>query len=190
MSRPQIWTPANGITASRIIAGPICVWWLTAESNFLIWCALALMVIAESTDLVDGYVARSSDRVSNFGKILDPMADTIYHSSVFIAFVINGWMPVWMFAIIVWRDLTVSYLREIAETQSETLAARTSGKVKAVVQGVAQIVLVFMVAIYGIDSFAPYSATAQGLLYIAVAVTFFSLCDYVNSAMRKMSRQS
>ncbi len=148
------------------------------------------MVIAESTDLVDGYVARSSDRVSNFGKILDPMADTIYHSSVFIAFVINGWMPVWMFAIIIWRDLTVSYLREIAETQSETLAARTSGKIKAVVQGVAQIVLVFMVAIYGIDSFAPYSATAQGLLYIAVAVTFFSLCDYVNSAMRKMSRQS
>ena len=190
MSRTLIWTSANGITASRLLAGPICIWWLTAESNLLIWCAFVLMIVAESTDLVDGYVARSSARVSNFGKILDPMADTIYHSSVFIAFVINGWMPVWMFAIIVWRDLVVSYLREIAETRSETLAARMSGKIKAVVQGAAQIILVFMVAVYGIDSFAPYSNTAQGLLYIAVAVTLFSLCDYVNGTMQKLLRQS
>ena len=190
MLRTQIWTTANGITASRLFAAPICIWWLTAESNFLIWCSLVLMLAAEATDFVDGYVARSTARVTNFGKILDPMADTIYHSSVFVAFVINGWMPVWMFAIIVWRDLTVSYLREIAETQSETLGARMSGKIKAAVQGMAQIILVLMVAMNGIDSFAPYSITAQSILYIVVAVTIFSLCDYVNSAMRKLLRPS
>lgn len=190
MPQIQIWTPANGITASRILAGPICIWWLTAESNMLIWCALALMLVAESTDLVDGYVARSSSRVSNFGKILDPMADSLYRSSVFIAFVINGWMPVWMFAIVVWRDLTVSYLREIAELQSETLAARMSGKLKAVVQGVAQITLVTMVGIYGVDSFAPYSVTAQGILLIATAVTFYSLLDYVAGVAQKLVRRT
>ena len=190
MPRPQIWTMANGITASRILAGPICIWWLTAESNILIWCALALMVAAESSDFVDGYVARSSAAVSKLGKILDPMCDSLYRSSVFIAFVINGWMPVWMFAIVVWRDLTVSYLREIAELQSETLSARMSGKLKAIVQGVAQITLVAMVGIYGIESFAPFSVTAQGILLIATAVTLYSLFDYVGGVAQQIMRRT
>lgn len=190
MPRTHIWTAANAITASRIFAGPVCIWLLTAESNVLIWLALGLMLLAEATDLIDGYVARSSARVSNLGKILDPMADSIYRSSVFIAFVINGWMPVWMFAIVVWRDLTVSYLREIAELHSETLGARTSGKLKAIVQGVAQTTLVLMVAIYGVDSFAPYSATAFGILLIATLVTFYSFCDYVMGVTNKLVRRA
>jgi len=97
---------------------------------------------------------------------------------------------VWMFAIVVWRDLTVSYLREIAELQSETLGARMSGKLKAVVQGVAQIILVTMVGIYGVDSFAPYSVTAQGILLIATAVTFYSLLDYVAGVTQKLARRT
>ena len=190
MPRTHIWTLANAITASRIFAGPVCIWLLTAQSNVAIWLALGLMLIAESTDLVDGYVARSSARVSNLGKILDPLADSIYRSSVFIAFVINGWMPVWMFAIVVWRDLTVSYLREIAELHSETLGARMSGKLKAIVQGAAQITLVAMVAVYGVDSYAPYSITANGILLIATAVTFYSFCDYVAGVTQKLARRA
>jgi CDP-diacylglycerol--glycerol-3-phosphate 3-phosphatidyltransferase len=146
------------------------------------------MLFSEATDFIDGYVARSSGRISNFGKILDPLADCLYRSSVFIAFVINGWMPVWMFAIVVWRDLTVSYLREIAELQSETLSARTSGKWKAVVQGFAQITIVVMVVIFGIDSYAPYSVTAQGLLLIATAVTAYSLFDYAAGVIRMLEQ--
>lgn len=190
MSRTQIWTLANAVTASRIFAGPICIWLLTAQSDVLVWAALALMLAAEASDLVDGYIARSSSRVSNLGKILDPMADSIYRSSVFIAFVINGWMPVWMFAVVVWRDLTVSYLREIAELHSQTLGARLSGKLKAIVQGVAQITLVSMVAIYGVDSFAPHSNTALGILLIATAVTFYSFCDYVAGVTHKLVRRA
>ncbi len=95
-----------------------------------------------------------------------------------------------MFAIIVWRDLTVSYLREIAELQSETLSARMSGKLKAVVQGVAQITVVIMVGIYGVGSFAPYSVTAQGVLLIATAVTLYSLLDYVAGVTQKLVRRT
>jgi len=190
MPQSHIWTLANAITASRIFAGPACIWLLTAQSDFLIWLALGLMLIAEGTDLIDGYVARSSSKVSNLGKILDPMADSIYRSSVFIAFVMNGWMPVWMFAIVVWRDLTVSYLREIAELQAQTLSARTSGKLKAIVQGLAQITLVLMVALNGVDSFAPHSVTAYGILLLATAVTFYSFCDYVAGVTNKIFRRA
>jgi CDP-diacylglycerol--glycerol-3-phosphate 3-phosphatidyltransferase len=153
-----------------------------------IWAAFALVISAETSDLIDGYVARSSSQESNFGKILDPMADCLYRGSVFIAFVINGWMAVWMLSIIVWRDLTVSYLREIAELRSETLGARASGKWKAIVQGFAQITIVGMAAIFGKAAFAAYQPVVQALLLLATAVTAYSLVDYASGVLQRTWR--
>jgi CDP-diacylglycerol--glycerol-3-phosphate 3-phosphatidyltransferase len=143
-----------------------------------VWLALALMVAAEASDFIDGSVARWSARVTRFGKILDPMADCLYRDSVFIAFYINGWMPLWMLAIIIWRDIGVSYLREIAEHGSQTLAARRSGKWKAVVQGVAQVTIVAMLAWGGPEVFARNGDLTFALLAIATFVTGYSLIDY------------
>ena len=188
MKRAQFLTLPNAITAYRIVAGPLCMWLLTENSPLAMWIALVLVVSAETSDLIDGIVARSSSQVSNFGKILDPMADCLYRGSVFIAFVIDGWMAVWMLSIIVWRDLTVSYLREIAELRSETLAARASGKWKAVVQGAAQIIIVGMAAIFGKAQLAVYQPVVQTLLIVATAVTAYSLFDYASGVMQRTWR--
>jgi len=190
MPQAKLWTTANIITASRVLFGPLCIWLLTSESPSLIWAALALAIVAEASDLIDGYIARSSAKVSSLGKILDPMADCLYRGSVFIAFAINGWMPVWMLAIILWRDLAVSYLREITELQAVTLAARASGKLKAVVQGVAQLAVIALAAAFGPDSYAAYSSTAQGLLLIATAVTAYSLFDYAGGVVQSIARRT
>ena len=188
MKRKQLWTPANAITASRLVIVPVCMWLLTVGSPPALWAAFLLMIVAELSDLADGYVARYSNRVSDVGKLLDPMADGLYRGSVFIAFVLNGWMAVWMLAIIIWRDVAVSYLREIAELQSETLAARVSGKWKAVVQGVAQISIVGLAALFGTADFPAFAVIASILLAIATAVTAYSLVDYVTGVMQKMVR--
>jgi CDP-diacylglycerol--glycerol-3-phosphate 3-phosphatidyltransferase len=188
MKRAQFLNLPNAITAYRIVAGPVCMWLLTAKSAPAMWIALALVVSAELSDLIDGYVARSSSQVSNFGKILDPMADCLYRGSVFIAFVINGWMAVWMLSIIVWRDLTVSYLREIAELRSETLGARASGKWKAIVQGGAQIIIVGMAAIFDKAQFALIAPVVQALLIVATAVTAYSLVDYASGVVQRTWR--
>src|SRR5262245_10240126 len=94
MGHSELWTPANAITGSRILVGPVCIWLLTQNLASYAWLALFLMVAAELSDLLDGSVARWSSRVTKFGKILDPMADCLYRDSVFIAFFLNGWMPV------------------------------------------------------------------------------------------------
>ncbi len=188
MSQNQLWTPANAITASRLVMGPASMWLLLIGTPRALWAALIIMIVAELSDLADGYVARYSKRVSNFGKLLDPMADGLYRGSVFIAFVLNGWMAVWMLAIIIWRDLAVSYLREIAELRSETLAARVSGKWKAIVQGAAQIIIVGLAALFGTADFPAFEMTAHVLLLIATAVTAYSLVDYTVGVLQKMVR--
>ena len=188
MPQSQLFTPANLVTASRLLLGPLCIWLLTSDGPMAVRIAFALVLIGEASDLVDGFVARASARVSNFGKILDPMADCLYRGSVFIGFVMNGWMPVWMLAIILWRDLAVSYLREIAELRSETLAARVSGKWKAIVQGVAQVTIVGLAAWYGKENFDAYADVVSGLLLLATAVTAYSLYDYAAGVLKLLRR--
>jgi CDP-diacylglycerol---glycerol-3-phosphate 3-phosphatidyltransferase len=189
MPQAQLFTPANFVTASRLVLGPLCIWLLTSGGPGALWVAFALVLLGEASDLVDGYVARASARVSNFGKILDPMADCLYRGSVFIGFVMNGWMPVWMLAIILWRDLAVSYLREIAELRSETLAARVSGKWKAIVQGIAQVTIVGCAAWFGKENFEVYGDVVSALLILATAVTAYSLYDYAAGVL-KLLRQA
>ena len=185
MKRSEFLTLPNAITFYRVIAGPVCMWLLTSDQRWSAWAALAVVLTAEFSDLIDGTVARASKQVSNFGKILDPMADCLYRGSVFIAFVIEGWMPIWMLSIFVWRDLTVSYLREIAELRSNTLAARFSGKLKAVVQGVAQVAVVGIVAFAGKESLGAFSTVITVLLLTAAAITAYSLFDYTVGVLKQ-----
>src|SRR5262249_39948784 len=130
----ELWTWPNAITGYRFVAGPLCLLLLVYPFTGSIWLVLGLMVLAEISHALDGYVARSAQQVTKVGKILDPMADGLYRGSVFIAFLAVGWMPVWMLAIILLRDMAVSYLREFAEERQQTLGARDSGKWKAVAQ--------------------------------------------------------
>lgn len=180
-----LWTLPNLISLCRIGAGPACIYLLMLGAYWAVWAALATMLVAEFSDYLDGLVARAQGQISSTGKILDPMADSLYRVSVFLAFVANGWMPVWMLMIIVVRDVTVSYLRVMAELRLETMAARQSGKWKAVAQSAAQIVIVVLVAVWGTGS-AMFPPVAYGVLVIATAVTVYSLYDYTASVLRRL----
>lgn len=157
---------------------------LVNGSNAALWAALGLMAVAEISDGVDGWVARRYGQVSAVGKILDPMADSLYRVSVFTAFAANRWMPVWMFLIMLWRDVSVSYLRVVAEQRIGTLAARQSGKLKAVSQGVAQILVVAGYAWWGTELPSEMHKLLWAVLFVATLVTGWSLFDYALSVYR------
>jgi CDP-diacylglycerol--glycerol-3-phosphate 3-phosphatidyltransferase len=184
-SSPLLLTLPNLISLCRIVAGPLCIFLLLSDGAWVLWAVLATMIAAEITDYLDGLVARAQGQVSNSGKILDPMADSLYRVSVFLAFVAIGWMPVWMLLIIVVRDITVSYLRIMAEMRLETMAARQSGKWKAVAQSIAQIGIVAVAALWGQES-AWFGTIAFTLLALATGVTVYSLIDYTASVLRRL----
>ena len=179
-----LWTLPNAITWYRVVAAVPIILLLVSGSNTALWAALGLMIIAEISDGIDGWVARRYGQVSAVGKILDPMADSLYRVSVFTAFAANRWMPVWMFLIMLWRDISVSYLRVVAEQKIGTLAARQSGKWKAVAQGVAQLLVVGVYAWWGATPSEEMRLMLWGALLLATLVTAWSFLDYAVTVYR------
>jgi len=104
---------------------------------------------------------------------LDPMCDSLYRLSVFMAFAAAGWIPLWMVFPFMFRDIIVSYARIMAASRGAQIGARLSGKIKAVIQGGAQI------GIIGAHMLNLSDGISMALIWLAMAITLYSLVDYV-----------
>lgn len=174
----------NILSISRVFGGPLVIFLIALDSALGLWSALIVMGVAEITDLLDGHLARKYNVTSRFGKIIDPLADSLYRAIVFLAFLDAGWMPLWMVAIIISRDILVSYLRIFAQQNGITMAARMSGKVKAVAQGVAQMATIAIMALFGPAIAGGIADVIYALLLCATAVTAWSAIDYLSGFLR------
>src|SRR6266480_5568516 len=103
--------------------------------------ALLLFSAASLTDYFDGKIARRDKLITNFGILMDPLADKILVCSAFIAFVGRGWMPAWMVVVIVARELAITGLRLLAASKNVVLGAEGFGKHKTISQIVAIIAI-------------------------------------------------
>lgn len=188
--RFKLYTIPNLITSSRLVLAPLTLWAHQLGSHdglhpgWLMAC-LAGLVLAEITDVMDGIVARRTGEVSNVGKLLDPLSDSVFRTFVFLGFVHSGWMPLWMMAVFFARDILVAYLRVFSGLQNIVMGARLSGKLKAIVQATAQIALVILYALHhwqvpqnllGIT--LPMTEVGFWLCFAAAAVTAWSGFDY------------
>jgi len=152
--------------------------------------ALALFSVAGLTDYFDGKIARRDHLITNFGILMDPLADKIMVCSAFIAFVDRGWTPAWMVVVVVARELAITGLRLLAASRNLVLAAERFGKHKTISQIVAIISLLVLHSydqwgvagkifsfnvIWGpwVTWFAPLS------LWVAVILTFTSGAIYL-----------
>jgi CDP-diacylglycerol--glycerol-3-phosphate 3-phosphatidyltransferase len=106
--------------------------------------ALALFSLASLTDYFDGEIARRRKLVTNFGILMDPLADKILICSTFIAFIELHWMEAWMVIVIVARELAITGLRLLAASKNQVLAAEGYGKHKTI----SQIVAIIAILVY------------------------------------------
>lgn len=129
----------NKLTVARVIAVPFFI-----ASYMMQWylVAFVLFILASLTDLLDGKIARARNLVTNFGKIMDPLADKILVYSALCLFVENGTIPGWTLIIILAREFVVAGMRTVAASDGIVIAAGMSGKIKTVLQMVAVIVLI------------------------------------------------
>jgi len=131
----------NQLTVARLILTIfflLCVFW---ENRWGLTLALFFFLVAGITDALDGAIARRRGLITNFGILMDPLADKILICSAFIAFVERGWVPGWMVVIVVARELAITGLRLLAASQNVVLAAEGYGKHKTVSQIVAIVVI-------------------------------------------------
>ncbi|MCL2283295.1 MAG: CDP-diacylglycerol--glycerol-3-phosphate 3-phosphatidyltransferase [Fibromonadales bacterium] len=134
---------SNQLTMSRIVLTPVFLWVffydnnLNYQDNSLTFKILALMMIIAFmvTDFLDGYLARKWGEVSTLGKYLDPFSDKISNMTVFLCFLASDYAPIWMVALIYFREASVETLRTLAAGEGISMPARRSGKWKTAIQG-------------------------------------------------------
>ena len=165
----------NVLTLLRIAASPIIVILLLFPMN-RISCFLAALVFsgAAITDYFDGFFARKYGQISGFGKAMDPLADKMLMTAVFIMLTSKGLIPGWVVCIIIGRELGITGLRNILAGKGEDISASIWGKWKTGFQIGASIPLLLHYEYFGID----FHALGMLVLWVAVILTIWSAVDY------------
>ena len=173
------------LTFFRIAMSPIFVAFYLFAEGWGIWyplVLLSLVALCELTDIFDGFLARRRNQVTSLGKVLDPMADSLFRLSVFFAFT-QGLLqlPLMIVLIFFWRDSLVNTLRALCALQGVALAARTSGKVKAVVQAIATFIILILMVLYtnGCFSLQEFQKISLISAVLAAVYTLYSGCEYL-----------
>lgn len=185
---------ANKLTIIRIILVPIMIIipFLGIKGEFLgipITCIVLdfIFILASITDKLDGYIARSRNQITTFGKFLDPIADKVLVVTAMILLVEMGRLPAWIPAIVVFREFIVSGYRLIAvENGGNVIAANIWGKLKTVTQMIAIILAFIDVNAYGAIFAGNLTGISFGLnlittiiMTISVIATIFSGWNYI-----------
>lgn len=165
---------ANKLTVLRMMLVPvflICAMLNTVTGNII---ALVIFIIASATDKLDGYIARSRNQITNFGKFMDPLADKLLVTCALIILVEKNIIPAWVVVVIIAREFVVSGLRTLAASQGVVIAASNWGKLKTVIQMVA----IIMGLLFLVYSPAWLNTLTQISIYLAGVITIFSGVDY------------
>lgn len=130
-------TLANRLTIARLGLTALFMLCLFARQLIFSYLALLIFILASVTDWLDGHIARTRNQITDFGKLMDPIADKILVLSAFVAFVELDLIPAWMVVIILARELLVTGVRLLASSKGTVLAASDAGKHKLISQLVA-----------------------------------------------------
>jgi CDP-diacylglycerol--glycerol-3-phosphate 3-phosphatidyltransferase len=133
----------NKLTVSRFLLTVAFLAVMFSKVRFHETMALVLFCAAGVSDFLDGLIARRQNLITNFGILMDPLADKIMVCSAFIAFVGLNWLPAWMAVLVVARELAITGLRLLAASKNVVLAAEGFGKHKTITQ-ITAIIAIFI----------------------------------------------
>ncbi|MBS3994587.1 MAG: CDP-diacylglycerol--glycerol-3-phosphate 3-phosphatidyltransferase [Alkaliphilus sp.] len=166
---------ANKLTIARIFLVPIFMIALLNKIPYGIYIAATIFTIAAITDTLDGYIARSRNQITKFGKFMDPLADKLLVTAALVSLVQMGKLSAWIVVIIISREYTISILRAVAASDGIVISASVWGKLKTIAQIIAIISIMIDNYPFSIINF-PFSTIA---LWVAVALTIISGIDYL-----------
>ncbi len=181
MIRSMNW--ANRVTILRVLLIPVVVVALLARwPNWGPWWAAGFFALLASTDAVDGYLARSRNEVTNFGKLIDPLADKLLVTAALVVLVELGTLPASIALIIISREFVVTGLRMVAVAEGKVIAAGSFGKAKTVFQVIAIVAFIIKDSEPVESLGAPWASAAEwvswGVMAVALVLTVYSMVDY------------
>lgn len=192
-------TLANFLTSLRIILSPfffiaffIPVWGGGCFEAGSVWLCWSLFIVIEFSDLFDGMAARAAHQVSDFGKLFDPFADVFSRLTYFLCFVGIGLMPVWIMALIIYREITIMFLRTMMMRKGIAMGARMGGKLKAwayAISGIGGMIFVSIQRLGIFQEVLPELRTVTLVLFIIAGLaSLISLSDYLIVVKKAISK--
>lgn len=176
------WNVPNALTVLRILMVPLFGWLLLAhggEDAAWRWWATLVFVVAIATDWVDGFLARRDGLITDFGKLMDPIADKALTGTALVGLSLVGALPWWITVVILVREVGITLMRFVV-IRYGVMPAGEGGKLKTVLQAVA---LGLLVAPLGGIVFW----IACAVMAAAVIVTVVTGVDYVLAARRMVA---
>ena len=184
----------NKLTIARMIITPVflaVLLWESLPHRFLV--ATIIYSIAAITDAIDGKLARKNNQITNFGKLLDPIADKVLTTSALLAFMVMDLCNIWIVMIVLTREFAVASIRMIAAANGVVIPANFWGKLKTVSQMTFTIVIMLLGEVQGLlltyaaDFAAPLpdsllSLISNGLLWITAILTVISGAIYIKDS--------
>lgn len=180
---------ANKLTILRMLLIPFFLIFITLEGlTYGKIIAIVIFIVASITDKLDGYIARTRNQITRFGKFMDPLADKLLVTAALISLVEYHIIPSWVAMIIIAREFAVTGLRAVAASEGIVIAASPWGKIKTVTQIIAIILalinlnynhvsLVFIKTIISHPHRILNWITGIAM-FLAIAVTLISGFDY------------
>jgi CDP-diacylglycerol--glycerol-3-phosphate 3-phosphatidyltransferase len=169
----------NCLTVVRILLVPVLIVALLGHTTDGDIFAAIVFMVASLTDFVDGYLARSRDSVTTFGKLMDPLADKLLIVAALISLVSLHRLAAWVAMVIIARELAVTVLRLGATQAGVIMPASNFGKLKTCVQ---------IAAILGVIAVRNQPAWLEVLVYAMVAITVASGLDYFFGMRRRLEK--
>jgi CDP-diacylglycerol--glycerol-3-phosphate 3-phosphatidyltransferase len=199
--RERFWNLPNTITVLRTGAVPVLLLLpMVGHSRFASVAIAWVFIVAATTDLLDGWLARRGKQVTHVGKLLDPLADKLLVSTALIVLLVSPYpgplepsgseaaripsWATWMVVVIIGRELAVTGLRSIASAGGRVMAATWLGKAKALCQNVSIGALLFPAETLGIAH-----RLGMALLFVATALTLGSGYLYFRDYFGSLGRE-
>lgn len=176
----------NTLTLIRLGLIPVFMLFMRDPSPWMVSVATAIFILATITDLLDGFVARYFRAETDFGKLVDPLADKILVMTALVMLVSltseptgEHWVPPWMVVVILAREFWITGLRGVAAARGQVIAASDGGKLKTLLQMLA---IVFLLMHDQTVSVSDTTIKAQllglYLLFISILVSLWSAYEY------------
>jgi CDP-diacylglycerol--glycerol-3-phosphate 3-phosphatidyltransferase len=186
-------TLADKLTLTRVILSPVFFTvyllpsffpaWFSGGSGWTVPLLWVIFIGCEITDMLDGMAARKRNETSDFGRLFDPFADTLMQITCFLCFVIDGIFPAALFLLVLYREFSILFVRNLMLKKGVALGARLGGKIKTVtyiIAGGAALLTVSLQRLAVLNSLYPYFKTSARIIFlISVIFSLVSFFDYV-----------
>ena len=178
---------ADIFTLIRIVLAPVFLIiyfipeWFGFGNVLSVWILLPLIIFAEFTDFLDGYFARKTNQVSDFGKLFDPFADVFLHLTVFFCYTLSGYISPFIMLLFAYREFGMLFVRLLAAKKGVAIGARKGGKFKTVLYVIAGFFSLFLECAKRLGFSLPEDLMYIGYIFyiMGLIASYVSFIDYL-----------